>query len=444
MVGINHLKHWHIVKTLIYQVKFAEIRMAVRQPSQTKSSIFRLCISNDAGYILNLQLYREVTDPTTGVIKFISFGPEQGPWHGLPVSTPYMTKDFLETKRSKAQALETTFVYDFPEVFKVGLKDAWRSYMKANPEATVPNDQELFKCVELVLTADESKVVERKRYPGENNIAMVAWKMTLKTPEYPEGRDIIVISNDITINIGSFGPKEDMLFLRASELARKLKIPRIYLAANSGARIGLAKEVMSVFKVAWEDDSDLEKGFKYLYLTPDDHLALTNKSSDPIVHTQLVNEDGENRYKITDIIGLSNDLGVENLSAAGLIAGETSKAYEECVTMSMSTARAIGIGAYLVRLGQRVVQIENSSIILTGASALNKLLGHEGTDIQAHTRANLIQLIGDQLRTHLGDSLLTLNPHLHDLGVPMTVMKNKGDLVIVARTGFGTGIWRVT
>ena len=208
---------------------------------------------------------------------------------------------------------------------------------------------------------------------------MVAWKLSMRTPEYPDGRDIIVIANDITINIGSFGPKEDLLFLRSSELARKLKIPRIYLAANSGARIGLAKDLMAKFKVAWEDASDPEKGFKYLYLTPEDYLAITALSPEekPLLYTELVQEGQENRYKITDIIGRENDIGVENLSAAGLIAGETSKAYDQIVTISMATARAIGIGAYLVRLGQRVVQIENSSIILTGASALNKLLGRE-------------------------------------------------------------------
>lgn len=82
---------------------------------------------------------------------------------------------------------------------------------------------------------------------------MVAWKMTLKTPEYPEGRDIIVIGNDITYKIGSFGPQEDVLFLRASELARAQGIPRIYVAANSGARIGLAEEIRHMFHVAWED-----------------------------------------------------------------------------------------------------------------------------------------------------------------------------------------------
>jgi acetyl-CoA carboxylase carboxyltransferase component len=79
--------------------------------------------------------------------------------------------------------------------------------------------------------------------------------MTLYTPEYPTGRDIIVIANDITYLIGSFGPGEDLVFLRASELARKLQIPRIYLAVNSGARIGLAEEVKQLFKVAWEDSN---------------------------------------------------------------------------------------------------------------------------------------------------------------------------------------------
>lgn len=86
-------------------------------------------------------------------------------------------------------------------------------------------------------------------------IGMVAWKMTLKSPEYPEGRDIIVIGNDITYRIGSFGPQEDLLFLRASELARAEGIPRIFVAANSGARIGLAEEIRHMFHVAWVDRS---------------------------------------------------------------------------------------------------------------------------------------------------------------------------------------------
>lgn len=85
---------------------------------------------------------------------------------------------------------------------------------------------------------------------------MVAFRMKLKTPEYPEGRDVVVICNDITYRIGSFGPQEDLLFLRASELARAEGIPRVYIAANSGARIGLAEEIKHMFQVAWLDPDD--------------------------------------------------------------------------------------------------------------------------------------------------------------------------------------------
>lgn len=53
---------------------------------------------------------------------------------------------------------------------------------------------------------------------------------------------------------------------------------------------------------------------------------------------------------------------------------ETSRAYTETVTLTLVSARSVGIGAYLVRLGHRVVQVETSHIILTGANALNKVL----------------------------------------------------------------------
>jgi len=67
-------------------------------------------------------------------------------------------------------------------------------------------------------------------------------------------------------------------------------------------------------------------------------------------------------------------IGVENLRGSGMIAGETSRAYDETFTLSYVTGRSVGIGAYLVRLGQRTIQMVNGPLILTGYSALNKLL----------------------------------------------------------------------
>lgn len=51
------------------------------------------------------------------------------------------------------------------------------------------------------------------------------------------------MANDITAQVGAFGPREDALFRAAGELALKERLPLIYLAANSGARVGVALEV---------------------------------------------------------------------------------------------------------------------------------------------------------------------------------------------------------
>ena len=59
------------------KVKYAEIRMSVRWPPTEKmASNLRLSISNDAGYSLNMWIYKEETDPVTGILKFATVGPQ--------------------------------------------------------------------------------------------------------------------------------------------------------------------------------------------------------------------------------------------------------------------------------------------------------------------------------------------------------------------------------
>lgn len=43
-------------------------------------------------------------------------------------------------------------------------------------------------------------------------------------------------------------------------------IPRLFLTANSGARIGMAQSLKNKFKVAFVDEADPSKGFKYIYM----------------------------------------------------------------------------------------------------------------------------------------------------------------------------------
>lgn len=83
-----------------------------------------------------------------------------------------------------------------------------------------------------------------------------------------------------------------------------------------------------LFRICWEDENEPEKGFKYIYVTPDDYARLAPHNS---IKASLIEDNGEPRYKITDIIGKEDGLGVENLKYAGMIAGETSQAYNEVI-----------------------------------------------------------------------------------------------------------------
>ena len=152
-----------------------------------------------------------------------------------------------------------------------------------------------------------------------------------------QGRQIVLIANDITHKAGSFGTREDVVFKLASEYARKKRIPRLYMAANSGARIGLAEGIKRSFKVAFKDPSNPESGFDFLYVSKADYDRFGVAQKDLIAEPATVN--GEEVFKITDIIGSEPDLGVENLKGSGLIAGETSSAYDDIFTLTIVLGR---------------------------------------------------------------------------------------------------------
>lgn len=120
--------------------------------------------------------------------------------------------------------------------------------------------------------------------------------------------------------------------------------------------------------------------------------------------TADVVQGGEDEWRLVDIIGKEDGLGVENLRGSGLIAGETSRAYEEIFTLTLVTGRTVGIGAYLIRLGQRTVQNEGP-ILLTGAPALNKVLGRE-------VYTSNVQLGGPQIMYANGVSHVAVNDDL--------------------------------
>jgi acetyl-CoA carboxylase / biotin carboxylase 1 len=376
----------------------AEVRISLEDAEGNVTPI-RAIIDNTAGFVVNVHTYQEITtDKGHTILKAVG---EKGPLHLQPVNSPYSTKEGLQPKRYQAHLIGTTYVYDFPDLFAKSAHNLWVDYKAKNSTITIPKD--ILHSQELV-PDEHGNLEEVDRAPGSNACGMVAWLMTVKTPEFPKGRRIVAIANDITFKIGSFGPREDEYFYLATQYARKLGVPRIYLSANSGARIGLAEEVMNLFSCAWNVPGQPEKGVNYLYLTPEAQLKLREKGTGA-VRTEEIEDEGETRHKITDIIGLQDGLGVECLKGSGLIAGETSRAYDDIFTITLVTARSVGIGAYLVRLGQRAVQVEGQPIILTGAPALNKVLGRE-------VYTSNLQLGGTQIMYKNGVSHLTAGSDL--------------------------------
>ncbi|CCD26626.1 uncharacterized protein NDAI_0I00570 [Naumovozyma dairenensis CBS 421] len=379
------------------RVSSAEIRIIIQDPKTGTPVPLRALINNVSGYVVKSELYTEVKN-NKGEWVFKSLG-KPGSMHLRPIATPYPVKEWLQPKRYKAHLMGTTYVYDFPDLFHQAAMSQWEKF-----GLETPLSDSFFIANELI-EDENGELTEVEREAGVNSIGMVAFKVTVKTPEYPRGRQFVIVANDITYKIGSFGPQEDEFFNKVTEYARKRGIPRIYLAANSGARIGIAEELVPLYQVAWKDDKDQSKGFEYLYLTPEGMETLKSYGKEKSVLTERVVENGEERFIIKTIIGAEEGLGVECLRGSGLIAGATSRAYQDIFTITLVTCRSVGIGAYLVRLGQRAIQIEGQPIILTGAPAINKVLGRE-------VYSSNLQLGGTQIMYNNGVSHLTASDDL--------------------------------
>jgi acetyl-CoA carboxylase/biotin carboxylase 1 len=381
----------------------------------------RLVASNPTGFVQVVNTYIEAVNESGSKRVFKSIGGTKAnmacsgdsSWEDLDVNTPYpLTRPFDAQRKAALRSSETLYCYDLPALFEAAIEKQWADATgKGSQPAMVMFTTELVvrkKSGGTWTIEDYAKgkleLVEAQRKAGKNDVGMVAWLMTLKTVEYPNGRQVVLIANDITHKAGSFGTREDVVFKLASEFARARRIPRLYIAANSGARIGLAEGIKKVFKVAFKDPSSPESGVDFLYVSKSEYERLGVARKDLIAEAATLN--GEEVFRITDIIGSEPDLGVENLKGSGLIAGETSSAYEDIFTLTIVLGRTVGIGAYLVRLGQRTIQKTTSSpIILTGYQALNKLMG---VDVYSTND----QLGGPAIMYNNGISHITDNDHL--------------------------------
>jgi len=53
--------------------------------------------------------------------------------------------------------------------------------------------------VDELLLDSEGVIAPGSRVVGTNDVGMVGWHATLKTPEYPDGRPLVIVANDCTV-----------------------------------------------------------------------------------------------------------------------------------------------------------------------------------------------------------------------------------------------------
>jgi len=353
--------------TRLLSLRMDEIELKVRTVESDGSHpvSMRIVASSKSGQWLKIDKYKEFPDPVTGMAMYFCTLDNSERCY----LEPYTISSDVEVKRAAARRIGTTYVYDFLGLMEKSLIQQWDKYLQ-EVGAEMERPETLFEFKELGL--NENGTVEYiERAVGTNTVAMVGWECRLYTPEAPAGRDVVVIASDVSVKSGSFGVLEDDFFYAVSRYAAEKGMPRMYIACNSGARIGLVDELKPLTKVCWNNPENPSLGFKYLYLDDDVYQSLEPGT----VKAMRTEVDGEVRWALSDIIGTVHGIGVENLRGSGMIAGETSRAYTETFTLSYVTGRSVGIGAYLCRLGQRTIQMKNGPMILTGYSALNKLLG---------------------------------------------------------------------
>ncbi|CAD5217041.1 unnamed protein product [Bursaphelenchus okinawaensis] len=347
----------------------------------------RVLYSNETGTISDIGVYRVRSNELESIREGFARFAKQNAY------APYkeIERVKVQEKRYLAREQNTTYVYDYPVVISRAVLDLWKQYEKSDPtsypevykklpghlQTAIKNgdSRPVATAHELVIkhgsteikVLDEEEMLKRSTN-GTNERGMIAWIFDLYTPDAPQGKQIIVIANDITHQHGSFSMAEHELYQKAGEYGRQKNLPRLYIASNSGARIGYAEDIKAKVMVGFENEEKPEEGCSHLYIKKQD---ATKEILDQIEYEVKKNGD----YKINHIIGRERDIGVENLVGSGLIAGESSRAYEEIPTYCLVTGRAVGIGAYVARLLHRVVQVDNSPLILTGMNALNSLLG---------------------------------------------------------------------
>jgi biotin carboxylase/acetyl-CoA carboxylase carboxyltransferase component/biotin carboxyl carrier protein len=184
---------------------------------------------------------------------------------------------------------------------------------------------------------------------------------------YLVDRRFVLLVNNLKRNNGVFSCSEDEYYFKCLRYARDHRYPFVFIASNSGAEIKINELVKFEVK-----PHIVEGELKYLYLDPAEYACYANEVNGTF-------RPEYNHYEITCV----NNPGLTNLDGSALLVSEMAKARNDILTITFVVDRTVGVGAYLARLSERIVQRSDSPILLTGFQAINKVMGQELYDSNA-------------------------------------------------------------
>jgi biotin carboxylase/acetyl-CoA carboxylase carboxyltransferase component/biotin carboxyl carrier protein len=200
---------------------------------------------------------------------------------------------------------------------------------------------------------------------------------TIGSVAYLVDNRFVLYVNNLKYRNGVFSAAEDEYFFNCLRHAREQKLPFVFIASNSGAEIRIADDVKFELEPHIVDNE-----FRYLFLKPDKFDQYRSQVIGQY-HKEF------DHFEITCV----RNPGVVTLDGSALLVSEMARARKEIMTITFVVNRTVGVGAYLARLSERIVQRSDSVLLLTGYQSINKVLGNElyssnaqlgGPDVMAH------------------------------------------------------------
>lgn len=170
-----------------------------------------------------------------------------------------------------------------------------------------------------------------------------AWRVVCHTGDCGAewGGEFVVVVNDVFDHGGSLTAHDAEVLRAAAEQAVDASCTLLLVHSNSGARM--------------TSDQDLLKNCELV-----DGQLKAKTTGRPLTPTHI-----------------KKGFGPENLASAAIMAATVAKAQEMVPVWTIVSARSVGVGAYVSRLGNRILQRKDAPMLLTGINSLNSALGSD-------------------------------------------------------------------